>query len=104
MSGVGRVIVGTSGSPGSLHALRYRERLARAHGAVLMPVLAWDQLLMQAEGRGRTTLALGVGDNHARAAILDKASAAGFPVTTLVHASAIVAGSATRRGWSQTAR
>ena len=42
MSGVGRVIVGTSGSPGSLHALRYGERLARAHGAVLMPVLAWD--------------------------------------------------------------
>jgi len=36
------VIVGTSGSPGSLHALRYGERLARAHGAVLMPVLAWD--------------------------------------------------------------
>jgi nucleotide-binding universal stress UspA family protein len=42
VSGVGRVIVGTSGSPGSLHALRYGERLARAHGAVLMPVLAWD--------------------------------------------------------------
>ena len=42
MSGVSRVIVGTSGSPGSLRALRYGERLARAHGAVLMPVLAWD--------------------------------------------------------------
>ena len=42
MSGVGRVIVGTSGSPGSLHALRYGERLARAHDAVLIPVLAWD--------------------------------------------------------------
>lgn len=42
MSGVGRVIVGTSGSPGSLHALRYGEGLARAHGAVLLPVLAWE--------------------------------------------------------------
>jgi len=42
MSGVGRVIVGTSGSPGSLHALRYGEVLARAHGAVLIPVLAWE--------------------------------------------------------------
>ena len=42
MSGVGRVIVGTSGSPGSLHALRYGERLAGIHGAVLIPVLAWD--------------------------------------------------------------
>lgn len=42
MSGVGRVIVGTSGSPGSLHALRYGESLARAHDAVLMPVIAWQ--------------------------------------------------------------
>ena len=42
MFGVGRVIVGTSGSPGSLHALRYGEVLARAHGAVLIPVLAWE--------------------------------------------------------------
>jgi nucleotide-binding universal stress UspA family protein len=42
VSGVGRVIVGTSGSPGSLHALRYGERLARAHDAVLIPVLAWE--------------------------------------------------------------
>ena len=42
MSGVGRVIVGTSGSPGSLHALRYGERLARGHDAILIPVLAWD--------------------------------------------------------------
>jgi hypothetical protein len=36
------VIAGTSGSPGSLHALRYADHLARAHGAVLIPVLAWD--------------------------------------------------------------
>jgi nucleotide-binding universal stress UspA family protein len=42
VSGVGRVIVGTSGSPGSLHALRYGEGLAHAHGAVLIPVLAWE--------------------------------------------------------------
>jgi nucleotide-binding universal stress UspA family protein len=42
MPGVGRLIVGTSGSPGSLHALRYADRLARDHGAVLIPVLAWD--------------------------------------------------------------
>ena len=42
MSGVGRLIVGTSGSPGSLQALRYGEALARAHHAVLIPVLAWE--------------------------------------------------------------
>ncbi len=40
MSGVCRVIVGTSGSPGSLRALRYAEDLARAHAA-LIPVLTW---------------------------------------------------------------
>ncbi len=42
MFGVGRLIVGTSGSPGSLHALRYGEGLARAHDAVLIPVIAWE--------------------------------------------------------------
>jgi nucleotide-binding universal stress UspA family protein len=42
MPGIGRLIVGTSGSPGSLLALRYGEGLARAHGAVLVPVLAWN--------------------------------------------------------------
>jgi len=41
--GIGRLIVGASGSPGSLHALRYAEGLARAHRAVLIPVLAWEQ-------------------------------------------------------------
>jgi nucleotide-binding universal stress UspA family protein len=40
--GVGRLIVGTSGSPGSLRALRYGEGLARAHDAVLIPVIAWE--------------------------------------------------------------
>jgi nucleotide-binding universal stress UspA family protein len=39
---VGRVLVGTSGSPGSLHALRYGEGLARALDAVLIPVIAWE--------------------------------------------------------------
>jgi len=40
--GVGRVLVGTSGSPGSLRALRYGEGLARAHDAVLVPVIVWE--------------------------------------------------------------
>ena len=42
MFGVDRLIVGTSGSPGSLQALRYGEGLARAHHAVLVPVIAWE--------------------------------------------------------------
>jgi len=41
VSGVRRVIVGASGSPGSLRALRYGEVLAQAHDASLIPVLAW---------------------------------------------------------------
>ncbi len=41
MSGIRRIIVGTSGSPGSLQALRYAEELARVHDAILIPVLAW---------------------------------------------------------------
>jgi nucleotide-binding universal stress UspA family protein len=40
--GVGRVIVGASGSPGSLRALRYGDVLARAHQAPLIPVIAWE--------------------------------------------------------------
>ena len=36
-----RVIVGASGSPGSLRALRYAQHLARDFDATLMPVLAW---------------------------------------------------------------
>ena len=38
MFGICRVIVGASGSPGSLQALRYAEELARGHHATLMPV------------------------------------------------------------------
>jgi nucleotide-binding universal stress UspA family protein len=41
VSGVRRVIVGASGSPGSLRALRYAEDLARHGNATLTPVLAW---------------------------------------------------------------
>ena len=41
MHGIDRVIVGASGSPGSLRALRYAEVLARAHDALLIPVIAW---------------------------------------------------------------
>ena len=38
---VGRVVVGVSGSPGSLQALRYAAEMARCQSALLTPVLAW---------------------------------------------------------------
>jgi nucleotide-binding universal stress UspA family protein len=41
VSGSGRVIVGVSGSPGSLPALRYAENLARTGEAPLIAVHAW---------------------------------------------------------------
>jgi nucleotide-binding universal stress UspA family protein len=41
VSGVRRVIVGVSGSPGGLQALRYAADLARVHDAALVPVLTW---------------------------------------------------------------
>src|SRR5207245_7123539 len=41
VSGIRRVIVGASGSPGSLRALRRAEDLARHSVATLTPVLAW---------------------------------------------------------------
>jgi nucleotide-binding universal stress UspA family protein len=41
VSGIRRVVVGASGSPGSLRALRYAEDMARANSATLIPVLAW---------------------------------------------------------------
>jgi hypothetical protein len=41
MSGLRRVIVGASGSPGNLRALRYAKHLARATGATLIPAHAW---------------------------------------------------------------
>jgi nucleotide-binding universal stress UspA family protein len=41
VSGAGRVIVGVSGSPGSLPALRYAENLARREDAQLLAVHVW---------------------------------------------------------------
>lgn len=41
MSGIPRVIVGVSGSPGSIRALRYAADLALREGAPLFAVLAW---------------------------------------------------------------
>jgi nucleotide-binding universal stress UspA family protein len=41
VSGVRRVFVGVSGSPGSLRALRQGAELARAHDATLVPVITW---------------------------------------------------------------
>jgi nucleotide-binding universal stress UspA family protein len=41
VAGAGRVIVGVSGSPGSLPALRYAENLARRDDVALIAVHAW---------------------------------------------------------------
>ena len=41
MSAICRIIAGVSGSPRNLPALRYGAALARDHGAILIPLLAW---------------------------------------------------------------
>jgi nucleotide-binding universal stress UspA family protein len=41
VSGARRIIIGASGSPGSLQALRFAADLARDDDATLIPVLAW---------------------------------------------------------------
>ena len=41
MHGARRIIIGTSGSPGSLQALRYAAGMAQDNDATLVPVLAW---------------------------------------------------------------
>lgn len=41
MGGLTRVIVGVSGTPGSLPALRYAAMVARTYDATLIPVHAW---------------------------------------------------------------
>jgi nucleotide-binding universal stress UspA family protein len=41
VSGVGRLVVGTGGSPGSLPALRYARDLARANNVPLLAAIAW---------------------------------------------------------------
>jgi nucleotide-binding universal stress UspA family protein len=41
VSGVGRVVVGTGGSPGSLPALRYARDLACSNGVPLLGAIAW---------------------------------------------------------------
>jgi nucleotide-binding universal stress UspA family protein len=48
---VGRVVVGVSGSPGSLQALRFAVSHARAFDATLVPVVAWEPPGGDAVGR-----------------------------------------------------
>jgi nucleotide-binding universal stress UspA family protein len=53
-----RVIVGVSGSPACLPAMRYAADMARAHGAQLIPVLAWLPPGGDLAGRGQLSPAL----------------------------------------------
>ena len=41
MPAAGLIVAGVSGSPGSVHALRYAADLARRHDAILVPLLVW---------------------------------------------------------------
>ena len=91
MSGLRRIVVGASGSPGSIRALRYAEDLARVSQALLIPVLAWTPPGGDlAERRGASTELRRVWDEAARQrlrAALDAAWAGlpdGLSVRTVV--------------------
>lgn len=72
---VGRIVVGVHGTPGSLQALRFAVGHARAFGATLVPVIAWqppgdnvrmpialaDEFASQAERRLLTAFDEGLG-------------------------------------------
>jgi len=76
MSGTGRVIVGVSGSPGSLQALRVAETLARSREAALVPVIAWVPPGGDAADRGQPSVHLRLLWQEAACALLRDALAA----------------------------
>ncbi|HVM64291.1 MAG TPA: hypothetical protein VMU14_05465, partial [Acidimicrobiales bacterium] len=92
--GHGRVVADVAASAGASVVAFVDDGPGMTGEVCGVPVMAWDDQLVDAAGRGSIALALGIGDGRARAAILDKASAAGFTVATLVHPSAVVARSA----------
>jgi len=59
-----------------------------------LPVLGFEAFLSQRGRFGEVEVALGVGDNHARARCAERIAGAGLPLATLVHPSAVVAPSA----------
>lgn len=58
-----------------------------------VPVISWAELVRRAAD-GDVAVALGVGDNAARERVAQRLQAAGLPLASVVHATAVVAESA----------
>lgn len=56
-----------------------------------LPVISWDEFASRRDETARPAIALGIGDNRARARVLERILAAGFEVVSAVHPSAVVA-------------
>lgn len=71
------------------------DALPAENGARGGPVMLWQRFLDERAAFGDVQVALAVGNNRARERIRVVVERAGFPLATLVHASAVVAPSAT---------
>ncbi|MCC6557994.1 MAG: acetyltransferase [Polyangiaceae bacterium] len=68
---------------------------ARDRGLVAgAPVISWARFARERESFGDVAIALGIGDNAARARSMERVLALGVPVATLAHTRAVVAPSA----------
>lgn len=59
-----------------------------------IPVFSWEHLRARRRDFARAVIALGVGDNASRQRCLQRLSAEGFEIATVVHPSAVIAPSA----------
>lgn len=93
--GHGRVVADAGRSAGHTLAGFLDDDDARDGGLLAgAPVLSWSRFARERASLGDVAIALGIGDNAARARSFERALALGVPVLTLVHARAVVAPSA----------
>jgi sugar O-acyltransferase (sialic acid O-acetyltransferase NeuD family) len=55
-----------------------------------LPVRGWDEFAALADGPGKPSVLLGIGDNRARERVFESVRSAGFEILTVVHPSAVV--------------
>jgi sugar O-acyltransferase (sialic acid O-acetyltransferase NeuD family) len=93
--GHGKVVADVGRSAGLVPAA-FIDDLVGRDGASFwgLPVIHWERLLRERELWQDARVALGIGDNGARKACLERVLGAGLGLATLVHARAVIAPSA----------
>jgi sugar O-acyltransferase (sialic acid O-acetyltransferase NeuD family) len=93
--GHGKVVADVGRSAGALPAGFIDDDPARRGTRVFgVPLAGWQDFLRQYDVDDGVVVALGIGDNDARARVADRIAASGWEPVTLVHAAATVAPSA----------